>query len=275
MPAKTKRSVDDELKELEKELKEIASNVENLTSQHKREPAVSPAPQAVKEKTQKTEKAGEKKGEHGNFSKPRTINAEKERIEVVPSETEEYVDLDDKLEELVSSGKRTPMSSVRSQQPQFLHSGASNMQSGEVKEERAEVEVPELPSPIEDLRPVSEEILRDGVDGVNVEGKETVMDGNGEVLAVQEADKSGKIGEKLVASRSIVEVEGPVFVSLTRYREIVKMLNEIGEVTRDLDALIREMKSTRSKGVEELEKCVEHLQRMEERVETLIKIMRI
>ncbi len=273
MPAKTKRSIDDELKELEKELKEIASNVENLTSQHKREPAASPAPPAAEEKTQKTEKAGGKMGETGNSAKLRTINVEKEKIEIVPSETEEYVDLDDnKLEELASSGKRTPTSSAHSQQPQFLPHSALNMQSDGVKGEGVEVEAPELPSPIEDLKPVSEEIL---LDGVNVEGKETVTDGKGEVLAIQEAGKSEKIGEKLVTSRSIVEVEGPVFVSLTRYREIVRMLNEIGEVTRDLDALIREMKSTRSKGVEELEKCVEHLQRMEERVETLIKIMRI
>ncbi len=162
--------------------------------------------------------------------------------------------------------------------------------SEKVKEEMEKIEVipEEEVAELENLKPIEEELFR--VESVEQsEGKEVASGSDAQPAqalqapkkesvrspAVREEMSAENLEKRMLEMRSIAEVEGPVFVSLSRYKEIVSMLREIGSSTGELTKLIKEMKDTRSKGIDELERCVEQLQKMEDRVETLVKIMRI
>ena len=96
-----------------------------------------------------------------------------------------------------------------------------------------------------------------------------------ELLKKETLSPPEEAGERVIRERSLMEVEGPVFVSVRRYKEILAGLKDIENATNNLRSLLGSMKSTRRESLTQLEECIENLRTMEERIENITRVLRI
>ncbi len=130
----------------------------------------------------------------------------------------------------------------------------SEVRAKEEPKEKIEKEKPITPPEVapKELMPVSEEIFkREGLPSPE------------------------EVTEKVIEQRSLVEVEGPVFVSVRRYREIVMGLKEIEKATLNVKEVVGKMRKTKAEGIAELEQCVENLRTIEDKIESIIRVLKI
>ena len=156
--------------------------------------------------------------------------------------------------------ERTPLDSGKgeSEKMAFSHRSAPSGSAGKFSQQdsipgkKAKIGVEARENIAEELMPMSEELLQR-----------------------KELPAPEKAKERMIRERSLMEVEGPVFVSVRRYREILNRLKEIENATFNLKSLLERMKANRNESVSQFEECIENLRVVEERIGNITRILRV
>ncbi len=189
----------------------------------------------------------------------RELEKEVERLERVSQKKNGKIKTEDTKEknELI---ERTPLDSDNgeSEKMAFSHRSAPSEPAGNFSQrerisgKKAKIGVETQENIAKELMPMSEELLQR-----------------------KELPAPEKAKERMIRERSLMEVEGPVFVSVRRYREILNGLKEIENATFNLKSLLERMKANRNESVSQFEECIENLRVVEERIGNITRILRV
>ena len=91
----------------------------------------------------------------------------------------------------------------------------------------------------------------------------------------REKDKDKLLVKQLVEKRNLLEINGPVFISVRRYREVVDLTQKIGGAIYKMQEMANRILETKQESVRDLEIFVEAMKEMEEQLSTISEIMKL
>jgi len=91
----------------------------------------------------------------------------------------------------------------------------------------------------------------------------------------KEKDKNKLLVKQLVEKRNLLEINGPVFISVRRYREVVDLTQKIGGAIYKMQEMANRILETKQESVRDLEVFVEAMKEMEEQLSTISEIMKL
>ncbi len=91
----------------------------------------------------------------------------------------------------------------------------------------------------------------------------------------REKDKDKLLVKELVEKRSLLEINGPVFISVRRYREVVDLTQRIGNTIYQMQEMVNRILETRQESVRDLEKFVEEMKELEDSLSSISEIMKL